>query len=167
MRMSYNEKRTAAARFFDSISQDDGFELWMKTSLHQDVSSFIMLNCTDGFVDKMLPNCFKTKFLGAGGQFGQVLTILKRGLSTFFINLDLFFDCGLLILLAVFHSAALEGLLLIVFCVMACLIILPMFLSYCRLFRNTTKRQKVLLFCGFPIFNYPAFVQQGNHSIGN
>ena len=131
---------------------NDGYELWMKTNLHQDVSSFILLNCTDGFFDKMLPNWFKTKFLGAGGQFGQVLNILKSGVSTFFINLDLFFECGLLILLAVFHYAALEGLMLIVFSALACLVIIPMFINYCRLFRNTTNRQKVFLFCGVPIF---------------
>lgn len=153
MKMDYEIRKQSARIFMENIAQNYNFQLWMKNNLHPDVVEFISQNCEIGFFDRILPNFVKTKFLGAGGQFGQVVNTIKSGVSAFSINLDLFFDCGFLVLLAYMHSAALEGgILTIIFWVMASLVFLPTFFNYCKLFARKTSKQMLLLFCGFPIF---------------
>ena len=54
MRMGYNTRKKAAKRVNDSIGKNEDDLLWMKTNLHKDVSSFILLNCERSFIDKHL-----------------------------------------------------------------------------------------------------------------
>ena len=92
------------------------------------------------------------KFLG--GHFGLVLDILKSAAGAFSISFDLFLDCRLLIVLYGQPSTEQLDLSHIVFYAMASVIILPILHNYCGLFKNKSSKQKILAFCGFPMFPF-------------
>ena len=163
MSMDYDARKSAAKVFMEHLAQSEEGLLWLHNNLHPNIQDFIISNSEQGCTDRMLAadwgraqfivNWIKAKFFGPSGKFGQTLGVIKMGISCMFMNLDLFLDCGLVVLLVTLYSDSVQDqLYFIVLGVMTALIFIPMFFNYCTSSAKKSTKKKWLRFCNLPLF---------------
>ena len=163
MSMDYDARKSAAKVFMEHLAQSEEGLLWLHNNLHPNIQNFVISNSEQGCTDRMLAadwgraqfivNWIKAKFFGPSGKFGQTLGVIKMGSSCMFMNLDLFLDCGLVVLLVTLYTDSVQDhLYFIVLGVMTALIFIPMFFNYCTSSAKKSTKKKWLRFCNLPLF---------------